>query len=577
VGHLGVGPDPMADQRAACRRALSKLGDAHHEEAELLPPYLGNRPYLDLVGLLKNNLFLVPSLRSDSETTNRFVAFLRSGGIAEPWLAPYRWDRNFVELTQKILSGLVHIYEFYEESLREHNRIDFDDQKLLPYQMLKKDERLRETCTSFYDHVVVDEFQDINRLDFELIALLSRSKSLVVVGDDDQAIYAFRGCSPRFITEFPALSGRETEQLSLSINYRCPRNLVELGCRLIRHNQKRIDKQVRPYRQDDADVKFWHMSDPAAEAQVIARHIKKLAVDPHNQVNAFADFAVLYRMNAQSLPLQLALILEGVPYHCRREENVVLSDAMGRLVRLLRLQSRCLQDGGFCSFEDTELLVECLARGQIDREAARRAHGFVEAAGGYGGLLLRPKEACREFGNVEESLLVSGIQTLYRNSKLFDAVKSLTTCFRISGIMGSLQEAVDQNALPLGELGDLASRFKGTTLEFCDLLDDLMRRAQDQFYHRERGESVELMTYFRSKGRQWPTVFLPGVNQSVIPGGTSEIEDERRLFYVAVTRATHNLTISYVRQVIRERVEASQFLKEMGLDISEQKRASATM
>ena len=145
----------------------------------------------------------------------------------------------------------------------------------------------------------------------------------------------------------------------------------------------------------------------------------------------------------------------------------------------------------------------------------------------------------------------------------------------LGGLVGSLEEALD-NALPLGELVDLAERFRGDVAQFHALLGGLLERVRGGLFVEREGEAdaVNLLTYFRAKGRQWHTVLVPGANQKVIPHARADLEDERRLFYVATTRATANLVFSYVRQAVRSKVEPSQFLAELGLGEGEEKRAT---
>jgi len=139
-------------------------------------------------------------------------------------------------------------------------------------------------------------------------------------------------------------------------------------------------------------------------------------------------------------------------------------------------------------------------------------------------------------------------------------------------LVGSLEDAIS-NSLPLGEFVDIAGRFKGDVRQFHEMLTGLLGKVEGGLYHLEEGDAVNLLTYFRAKGRQWNTVIIPGANQKVIPLGTAHVEDERRLFYVAVTRATSNLIVSFVRHAVRSKVEPSQFIDEMGLKDAEEKRA----
>ena len=144
----------------------------------------------------------------------------------------------------------------------------------------------------------------------------------------------------------------------------------------------------------------------------------------------------------------------------------------------------------------------------------------------------------------------------------------------VRGLIGDLEQAIDGH-VPLGELLDVARRFKGSTGEFYETLRGLAQKAEQGLFAAGEEDGVNLLTYFRAKGRQWHTVFLPGVNQRVIPDRRAPIEDERRLFYVAVTRPTANLAVSYVRQAVRERVTPSQFLSEMGMGEGRERRASS--
>ena len=145
----------------------------------------------------------------------------------------------------------------------------------------------------------------------------------------------------------------------------------------------------------------------------------------------------------------------------------------------------------------------------------------------------------------------------------------------MNGIAGDLETAVNEEYLPLGEFVDIASRFKGSMQEFFEVISSLKEKVEGGLYQEKGGTGVNILTYFKCKGRQWDTVFIPGSNQKIIPQTKkdSNVEDERRIFYVAVTRATSNLFFSYVRTTVKSKVEPSQFLAELGLTDAEEKRA----
>ena len=572
VGKCNLGENPEQDRHEAVRRALEKLRADQPAVFQLLPKRLARRVYLDLISTLKNKVILADRLvNKDPGMLRQFLDLADQTGLLEPWLEPHRGASTWEAAKTRIPSVLVYIYKLYNDINRHHNRIDFDDQKLLAYLGLESDERLAKMATSQYTSVVVDEFQDINRLDFEFIGLLARDKQLIVVGDDDQAIYAFRQCSPDYIINFPERIGREVETHILRTNYRCPQNIVEMGNRLIAHNTNRIDKNQVAHRTDQADVHLWHCLNSASEAQVIARFIKKLHTDRASKGFRYSDVAVLLRINSQSLPLQIALILEEVPYHCRREENIIVSDLMKKLLSLIDLHLRLRERPNECSLTDTKLVCNCIVRYAPLKEV-EQFHDEVERCGGYLQLARVPERTFLPNGLTKADFR-RAMENLVKDVTPLELVQRITADFKyLGGIVGSLEEAINNN-LPLGEFVDIASRFKGDVKQFHEMLTGLLQKVEGGLYHTEEGDAVNLLTYFRAKGRQWGTVIIPGANQKVIPLGNCNLEDERRLFYVAVTRATSNLIVSFVRNAVRSRVEPSQFIEEMGLKDAEEKRA----
>ena len=576
-GRYALGADPTADQREAVRRGLEDLRHRRPAVAALLPRHLSFRVYLDLFAALKNHL-IVPDAFAGAGAPRAVAEFLDLAArrrLLEPWLAAVAGLPAETAARQDVVNALVFLYRTYCAVLVANRRIDFDDQKLFPYVALARDPALLAAAMAPYRCVIVDEFQDINRLDFELIRLLARDRQLVVVGDDDQAIYGFRGCSPDYIIDFAAHAGRGVETHVLRTNYRCPRNLVAMAARLIGHNTRRVPKESLPGRADEADVRVWHCVNAGSEAQILARFIRRLHAEHAGRGFRFADVAILTRMNSQSLPLQIALILEGIPYHCRREENVLLSETMGQLLGLIGLHLRLRAAPGYHAPEATRLLCRCFFRYQPP-EAVEAFDRLVTERGGYPAATRWADRALEFRPPVTAHDLARAVAALASEATPALLVERIGACFKyLGGLVGSLDEALD-NALPLGELVDIAGRFQGDVAQFHALLGGLLERVRGGLFVEREGEAdaVNLLTYFRAKGRQWHTVLVPGANQKVIPHARADLEDERRLFYVATTRATANLVFSYVRQAVRSKVEPSQFLAELGLGQGEEKRAT---
>jgi DNA helicase-2/ATP-dependent DNA helicase PcrA len=394
-----------ADRDAIVAEVRAALARRSPARAELVPCSEG-RPWAELFGRLKDALVDPRALDTDT------LAYVLARDPPELLAGVGRKE------LARAVEAVAWVFLAYERALGVRGLMDFDDQKLRACQLLRSDTGLRARIQRRYVEVVVDEFQDINRLDFELVRTLAARATLVVVGDDDQAIYAFRGCSPEWIIELEARSGRSVTSLELRTNYRNPPNLLAAAVRLIRRNRKRIPKRPMASRVDEAAIDLRSFATAWEQAGGVAQRI----LDARSRHGLdWRDFAVLYRMNAESRPIQAALAAAGIPYVVREEDD------------------------------------ERAPRVRPDQMAAR----------------------------------------------------------------------VDRTAS--GEAPD----------------------------------AVSLLTYFRAKGLQWPVVFLTSCNEGVTPHRRAAVEDERRLFYVAMTRASAALHASWLGE--DDHAPPSRFLREAGL------------
>ncbi len=568
-----MGNDSVRQAREIVREVLKSLRAAAPEKASLLPQRLAARVYVDLIGALKNHIVLVDELATHSQGAIDGVLHLVEMGLFRPWLAGLS-GQDAKREQRTILNLLVFIYRQYEEEMTRRRRIDFDDQKLLPYLALRNQPELARAIMARFQSVIVDEFQDINRLDFELIQIIASEKQLIVVGDDDQAIYAFRGCSPDYIINFADRSGRAVDSHVLHTNYRCPRNIVEMGNRLIANNTNRVGKTQIAKKKEDADVQLWHSLNSASEAQIIARFVKRLHAREQKNGLRYSDIAVLLRMNCQSLPIQIAFAIEEIPFRCRPADNILVSQIMTNLLGLIQLHLHIVKNVGYCTAEDSELIARTLAR-NVTPDNIKRFHRSIKRCGGYVNASMMPGKVFMLGGAIRHWQFQNAIQALIRRAACpSDLINRITTNFRaIYGIVGTLDDALNDD-VPLAELLDISDRFRGSIADFHEALTRLVAVVQSGLFVEENGDGVNLTTFFRAKGLQWHTVIIPTANQRVIPSSGSSIEDERRLFYVAVTRVKTNLVIAYVRQAVDAQVQCSQFIEEMGLTDATEKRAT---
>ena len=536
-------------QYGLVRELRNELSKRNSGQNSPLPEFLAFRFYLEFFSFLKNSLFDPRTLDPQA-----FTDFLLACPQAEVF-----FTSSSKQAVTKAIQAILWMYQGYERLLQRDRVLDFDDQKLRPYALLSKQPATLEALQSQWDEVIVDEFQDINHLDFVLVEAIARKSVLVVTGDDDQAIYGFRGCTPDYIIDLERHLSRPIESHELQINYRCPPLIVEHADRLIRHNLRRIPKNPRAA--SDAVAQIHVMSSLSAGLE--AKSIVSLIQHVRSEAPAlrYRDFVVLYRTNAQSLPLQVEFILSDIPYYVRKEDNILQNEHLDKLLSILRLKL-ALNERTAPSAHDAARTV-CAFFRFIEPKIAARVEGHFRR----GGNLLDTIHSgeLHELLPAGQELLPLALHQLLATRTLPDALSVISERFRgLKGMIGGLEEVV-QEKMPLGEINEIAARFGGGIREFVSSLELALERARGANAGQDHKAGVPLLTYFRSKGLQWHTVILTTCNDGLIPHQRAEVEEERRLFYVAMTRASSNLVLSYVQSVCSCKVPPSRFLYEAGL------------
>lgn len=555
----GQGPTLLAEPHTApqgiAKDVLSELLSQKPSLRSLIPTDLKRRYFLQLFSYLKNQLYSprLPAGRESMSLLAKKLSRIRDTAAA-PLFAQVQESRDKTIL---VLAALDWLFRRYEQRKEAAGYFDFDDQKLLAYEMLADSETLRHTVQRTLDHLIVDECQDLNELDFRLLLELAGDASLMVVGDDDQSIYAFRGTSPSYIIDFEQLSARPTTTIELRRNYRSPHNLVAHASRLIQHNTYRVPKSPIPTRPETCDIRVVAVEAPSLEAALIGDFIERSLATPGM---THRDIAVLFRMNSQSLPLQLEFVKRGIPYYCRKEDNILGQEYLPRVIAVLRYVSDLLEGKRPAEHDFIQL---CRAYFRIIREADYDR--LLKAAKRSGPSALSILEDPLLSGTkIAQSNIASAVRALLGATTPLQVLSILGTRFKgLRGMIGTLEQAADQE-LPLGELGDVAIQFTSMR-SFTEFLEEAVRRASERHTDDYDSDAVRLLTYFRSKGSQFETVILPGLNEGVIPHGKADVEDERRLFYVAVTRSKRNLWLSFVKRACNAKINVSRFLGELEL------------
>jgi DNA helicase II / ATP-dependent DNA helicase PcrA len=518
-----------------------------------LPPAVKDRFYLEFFSLLKNELF---DARTLGQRQQDFADFMLQSKGARPFFEAGA-NSNAVK---QVIVAVSWLFMAYERALQLNKLMDFDDQKLRAYIELRNSPSIRESVQGKYSEIIVDEFQDINRLDFALIKTLAERSVLVVTGDDDQAIYGFRNCSPEYIINLGKHLNREVASYELRVNYRNPANLVERATQLIQYNSNRIPKAPIANIHDNAEIKIVSSLSAGLEAKFIVSLIQKTrlakaAID-------YRDFAVLYRTNAQSLPIQVEFILNEIPYYVRERDNILANEVLDKLLGFLRLKLS-IQNGQRPKPNDAVLTLKAYFR-YLDENVVNKLLSIFQNGKDFFDALTSD-QIIRAVPKIQSSNIISALQEAINADSLMDTLNVMAKRFKgLSGMIGSLEDVMEEK-VPLGEIFELAANFKGNTLDFVTVLERALQRARMTGAGKDKVNGTALLTYFKSKGLQWHTVILTSCNDGIIPHKRAQIEDERRLFYVAMTRASSNLVVSYVKRACNYAVSPSPFISEAGL------------
>lgn len=463
------------------------------------------------------------------------------------------------------------IYKAYQERLKAANAMDFDDIIMLTVQLFEENPDVLEHYQNLYKYIVVDEYQDTNTAQYRLISLLAaKYRNLCVVGDDDQSIYKFRGATIENILSFEEqFKGCRT--IRLEQNYRSTQNILSAANEVIANNEARKSKKLWTDKGDGELITLYKSPDEQREASFVAGIIKK-GVEAGGK---YSDYAVLYRLNAQSNSMEKALSLSGIPYRVvgglrfydRKEIKDVLAylsvisnpGDMLRFKRIVNEPKRGLGESTISMIEQMSIdmgipPVEVMRRSESFQPLAKKANALMKTAD----LFLSLTEASKELPLDE----------------LFTLVTEKT------GYAAALKAQGEEGAARLENVGELGSNIKtymeskrengeeptlSDFLEEISLYTDVDKLSADE-------DAVSLMTVHSAKGLEFPTVFIIGLEDGIFPGTRSmdnpeNLEEERRLAYVGFTRAKEKLYLTHAQQRMlfgsTQRNFLSKFVKEI--------------
>jgi DNA helicase II / ATP-dependent DNA helicase PcrA len=501
--------------------------------------------------------------------------------------SPQEFEQNQPNFRGRVISE---VYSHYQDALAANNALDFDDLILLPVQLFQQNELVLDYWHRRFRHILVDEYQDTNRTQYNLIQLLTTNgessetfqswehRSIFVVGDADQSIYSFRSADFRILMDFQSdfgdsLDATETKTMvKLEENYRSTENILQAANSLIENNTERIDKVLRPTRGAGESL-YCHQSDhELEEAEFVISQIQGLVRQYPEALN-WGSFAILYRTNAQSRAFEEALVQTGVPYSIvgglRFYDRKEIKDVLAYLrvlanpadtLSLLRVINTPRRGIGKTTIEALvgaaqqlgiplwEILVDETSVKTLAGRSAKGVLTFVQVLQQWQEKLSTVSASAVVQGIVEDSGYVQDL----KNQGTEEAEERLQNVLELYNAVLQFEEENEETGL---------SDFLASASLASDL-DNL-----------QQGEtSVSLMTLHSSKGLEFPIVFLVGVEQGLFPNyrslqDPSALEEERRLCYVGITRAQERLFLTHARERrlwgSREPAIPSQFLAEI--------------
>ena len=451
------------------------------------------------------------------------------------------------------------IYSAYETDLKNNNAIDFDDMLLLTVNLLNTNKEVREKYFARFRHILVDEFQDTNLAQYTLVKALYTNndyenlpdkRSLCVVGDVDQSIYSWRGADYRIILNFQR-DFRGTKLVKLEQNYRSVSNILDVANSIIANNEQRISKNLYSTKGAGEKIELFEADDEAAEADFAARKIETLK----SRMHSLSDFAILYRTNAQSRSIEEALISHSIPYkiygglkfYDRKEIKDIIAylkvlynpkDSQS-VIRIINVPKRgigttTMQKLRAYADEDDISLFEVMENiekiDDVNSGTKNKITEFVSLIHN-----MQNEQSSMEFKDwVNYVIEHTGYLKELQAENTEEAEIRIENLQELLNVVSEFEPTEDDN-----ELGEFLAQ--------VSLVSDLDKNVD------ETADMVTLMTLHSAKGLEFPVVFLMGLEEGIFPharcfDSKSELEEERRLMYVGVTRAQDKLYLTHAKR-----------------------------
>ncbi len=450
------------------------------------------------------------------------------------------------------------IYEGYEKRLREENLIDFDDMLVFCYELLKEREDIRTLWQNKFQHILIDEFQDINKVQYEIIRMLAgKGDHLFIVGDDDQSIYRFRGARPEIMLGFEE-DYPEAKKVILNTNYRCSEEIVESAEHLISHNTKRFPKNMQAARGSKVPITFRNLKDAGEECTDILKGIRFY----YKKGIPLEDMAVIFRTNTQPRLLVGRLMEYNIPFQMRdvipnifdhwiaRNILTYIKLAMGNRDRKLFLQ--------VMNRPKRYISRSMITEAQVDLKKLKQQ-------------TFGKKWLYEKIDKLEMDLY------LLRKMEPYAAIQYIRNGIGYEDYMNEYAQFRRMNP---DDLEEVLNQIQESAKEYhsfeewfayIESYGEKLRKQMEA--GRQQKSGVTLTTMHSSKGLEYEVVFVMDINEGVTPHKKAvkeaDLEEERRLFYVAVTRAKTYLFLYSVKELYQKDAQISRYIGELRYDKKE--------
>lgn len=444
------------------------------------------------------------------------------------------------------------IYEEYERRRKLLKKIDFDDMLVLCYELFQKRPDILQMWQKKFQYILIDEFQDINQVQYDVIRMLALPENnLFIVGDDDQSIYRFRGARPEIMLGF-SKDYPNAKSIILDVNYRSTKAVVSAARRVIERNKNRYQKEIITVNEQGDNVHIQEVRHPVEESHYVREQIAK-AVAAGTEPS---QIAVLYRTNTEPRALVETFMEYHIPFQMKEHLPNLYEHFIGRdFQAYMRMALGGRDRGDF-------LMIMNRPNRYIGRDSVDRGEISFENLRKY---------------YMEKDWMVDRIDQLEVDLKVISRMTPYAAIQYIRKSVGYdlfLNEYAIKRKMKLEDLQELIREMEERAKEFKTIeewfahiekyTEELWLQAVTRTENRN---AVSLMTFHAAKGLEYDTVFIIGANEDVTPYKKAELpeemEEERRMFYVAMTRAKKHLTISYVREKNGKAMEQSRFLGEL--------------